>query len=148
MSAKTPDPAARMAELHATWNSCTGQNLPLILCDYAREFGYHQFIKAGFNEKDIVEVVRYLKRKIKEGTRLEGALRWSNCVGDICRFAEDLAMCRAEERNRKPPPTPLQRVLEQARPTAATMTPKDAQITARPVGELIANLRRAAGMEL
>lgn len=147
MTARREDPQSRMAALHAVWNLATGQNLPLILFDYEREHGYHQFIKAGFTEADILTVVRYLQRKIKEGTRLEGALRWSNCIGNITRFAEDLAMCKAEERNRKPAPTPLQRVMEQARPTAVQVKPEDAQITAKPVGELIANLRKAAGMQ-
>jgi hypothetical protein len=147
MSTRAIDPHANMAHLHAIWNSCTEQNLPLILFDYERESGYHRFTQAGFSEQDIVTVVRYLQRKIKEGTRLTGALRWSNCIGDICRFAEDLAFAKAEERNRKPATTPRERVLEQARPTVVPMTPKDAQITAKPVGELIANLKRAAGMQ-
>lgn len=147
MTAHYEDLHARIAQLHAVWNSATGQSLPLILFDYEREHGYYQFIKAGFTDRDIVTVVRYLQRKIKERTRMEGALRWSNCIGNITRFAEDLAMCKAEERNRKPAPTPLQRVLEQARPTAVQMKPEDAQIAARPVGELIANLRAAAGMQ-
>lgn len=133
-----------MAALHAVWNAATGQALPLIMCDYAREFGYHQFIEAGFGEPEIVEVVRYLKRKIKEGSRLEGSLRWSNCVGNICRFAEDLAMCRAEARNAKPPMTPLARVLEQARPTAVAVKPEDTQITAKPIAHFIQALREAA----
>jgi hypothetical protein len=146
MSTRTPDTNAHIASLHAMWNCATQQSLPLILFDYQREWGYHQFIKAGFTEQDILTVVRYLQRKIKEGTRLEGALRWSNCIGDITRFAEDLSFARAEERNRKPAPAPRERALEQLRPTAVTLKPEDTQNTGRPVGDLIADLRRAAGM--
>jgi hypothetical protein len=135
---------ARIAELHAVWNSATGQDLPLVLCDYAREFGYHQFIQAGFGGPEIETVVRYLKRKIKEGSRLDGCLRWSNCIGNITRFAEDLAMSRAEARNAKPPLTPKERVMEQARPTAVAMRPEATQITAKPIAHYIEALRRAA----
>lgn len=145
---RTPDIHARIAELHAVWNSATGQDLPLILCDYAREFGYHQFIQAGFGGDEIHTVVRYLKRKIKEGSRMDGALRWSNCLGNITRFAEDLAMAKAEARNAKPPPTAKDRVLEQARPTAVALRPEATAITAKPVGALIEELKKAAGMRV
>lgn len=131
-----------MIQLHRAWNMATGQELPLVLCDYAREFGYHQFIQAGFGEREIVEVVRYLKRKIKEGSRLEGALRWSNCIGNITRFAEDLAMAKAEIRNTKPPMTPKERVIQQARPTVTLH--HDTTNTAKPVSHWIAQLRHAA----
>ena len=145
MTAKAADTPARIKELHACWNSSTGQQLPLLMCDYAMEWGYVQFLNAGYSEPDIVTVVRYLKRKIKEGTRQEASLRWSNCIGNVLRFSEDLSFARAAERSYRQP-DPKERALEALRPTVAQMRPEDGRITARPVGDLIADLRKAAGM--
>jgi len=134
-----------MAHLHSIWNSVTGQSLPLVVCDYAREFGYHQFIKAGFTEADIMTVVRYLQSEIRQERRQPGALRWSNCIGNITRFAEDLELARGVLRNIKPAPTPKERALACLRPAVAQSGSLE-QNTAKPIGELIANLKRAAGM--
>lgn len=144
MSTRTSDPRAAMAHLHSIWNSVTGQTLPLIVCDYAREFGYHQFIQAGFGEKDIMTVVRYLQREIRQERRQPAALRWSNCIGNITRFAEDLELARGALRNAKPPPTPKERAIACLRPTVAQSGPLEQKVTARPVGDYIRALREAA----
>ena len=62
-----------LARLHEVWNQTTGQNLKLSLCDYQREWGYAQFVKAGFTEEDLRLVIRYLQAEIKAGNRNLGA---------------------------------------------------------------------------
>lgn len=140
----TPEILARITYLHTAWNGATGQDLRLRMFDYEREYGYQQFIKAGFTDKDMLTVVTYLQREIKKGNRLPGALRWSNCIGNLTRFEEDLSMARAEHRNAKPQPTAKQRVLQQARPTIVPMTPEQSQNTAQPISVYIEALRKAA----
>lgn len=134
----------RIQSLHAAWNAATGQDLKLRLCDYEREFGYNNLLQAGFNEQDIHTVVKYLQRKIKEGSRLMGSLRWANCIGDLCRFEEDLQFARAELKAMQPKATPRQRAVEQLRPTIVPMTPAQAQDTSKPVAHFLKQLREAA----
>lgn len=131
--------------LHTTWNRATGQNIPMGVCSYELEHGWHEFIKAGYTESDLLMVIAYLQREIRKGERKPAALRWRNCVGDILRFAEELELARGSMK-RKPPETPLARAMSQLRPVIADVTPQAAKSTAVPVSDLIANLKRAAGM--
>lgn len=137
----------KIQELHDTYCSLIGEKLSLGLGEYSRESFWQHYLKAGFNVADLRLVMRHLKREIHGERRNKGCLRFSNLIQQLDRFEEELVSARAEERNRKPAPTPLQRVLEQARPTAVQVKPEDAQITGRPVGDLISDLRRAAGMQ-
>jgi hypothetical protein len=134
-------------KLHAAWNRATGQNLPMGVCSYELEHGYHQFLKAGYSEPEMLLVVNYLQAEIRKGNRKPAALRWRNCIGDVLRFAEELELARGAQRNKKPE-TPIARAMRQLRPVAADVTPNDHKPTAVPVGDLIANLKRAAGMAL
>jgi hypothetical protein len=141
------DMPAKIRHVHDFWCVATGQQLRLGICDAFRERAWFDFIQAGFTEHDVLAVVTHLRREIGNGTRNPGALKFSNMIAQLDRFEEDLEVAKATARNRKTAPTPRERVLEQARPTVVPMTPKDAQITAKPVGELIAELRRSAGMQ-
>lgn len=136
----------KLTGLHEHYCELTGFRIRQSVGELNRSHSWYLFNQYGFTDDDLVAVVRYLQRKIKDGSRNAGALKFDNLIVQLDRFEEDLGLARAEERNRKPAPTPRERVLEQARPTVVPMTPKDAQITAKPVGELIANLKRAAGM--
>lgn len=112
------------------------------MCDYEREHGWHEFIQSGYTKDDLAQVVRYLQREIQEGNRQPAALRWSNVVGNLCRFAEEQELARAEARKKKP--TAKDKVLEQARPVVAKIKPSDAKVTSRPVSEVIKAMRKAA----
>ena len=133
--------------LHAAWNRATGQHIPLGVCSYEIEHGWFTFLKAGYTVSDLELVVRYIQAEIRKGERKPAALRWSNCIGDILRFAEELELAIGETR-RKPKPTAFARALGQLRPTVAAVTPQQAQVTAVPIGQLIENLKRAAGMAI
>lgn len=106
-----------------------------------REQGWHAFIRAGFTEADLREVVVWLRARIKIGKRDIGSLRFSSLILNLDRFDEELGLCRAERRNLRPAATPKQRVIEQARPT---VSPGPCEDTARPVAFWIEQLRKAA----
>jgi len=134
-----------ITQLHAAWNSATGQHIPLGVCSYEIEHAWHQFLKAGYTEDDLKMVVVYLQAEIKKGERKPAALRFSNCIGDVLRFSEELELARGALRQ-KPKPTSLDRAMHQLRPTVAHVTPDENRSTAVPISTLIANLKAAAGM--
>jgi hypothetical protein len=144
MTARKVDMTAQIAEIHALFCVATGVQLRVGIGEYNREAAWARFLNAGFTPADLLLVVKYLQRKIREGTRNIGSLRFSNLVDRLEIFEESLSMAKADERNRKPPMTPLARVLEQARPTAVAVKPEDTQITAKPIGAYIQALREAA----
>lgn len=129
------DITKQIEELHAAWNAATGQQLRLRSFDYQQQWGYHQFIKAGFSIDDLRVVVAYLQKAIKKGTRLEGSLRWSNCVGDVLRFDEDLSAARAALRVKQP--TPKDRIVRQYERPVGEGTPALTPMTAKSAGEWI-----------
>lgn len=92
-------------------------------------------------------MVRYLKAQVAKGERKPAALRWSNVCGSLLRFEEELELANGAKRQ-KPPVSAVQRAVNTLRPTVAQVTPKDAQSSAVHVGVLIANLKRAAGMNV
>lgn len=134
-------------KLHSTWNQLTGQRIPMGVCSYELEYGWLDFIKAGYTENDLQMVVRYLQAEIRKGDRKPAALRWSNCVKDVLRFAEELELARGSMR-RVRPRTPIETAMAAFRPTVAAVTPNETKVTARPVSELIENLKKAAGMRV
>lgn len=139
------DTRTAISALHAAWNRETGQSLRMGICSYELEHGYWQFLNAGHTEAEMATVIRYLRSQIAQDKRQPAALRWSNVMGNEMRFAEELELAIGETR-RKPKPTALARALGQLRPTVAALTPQQAQVTAVPIGQLIENLKRAAGM--
>lgn len=142
----SPSFQAEAAKLHAAYNEITGSNLRVGIGEYSRERCWFDFIKAGFTEDDLRCVVRHLRREIKESRRQPSCLKFSNLVEHLERFEEDLGMARAKER--KAPAPVHQRALNQLRPTVTAVTPNETKVTARPVSELIENLKKAAGMRV
>lgn len=128
-------------EAHAAFCTATGQQLRLGIGEYSREIAWARFLSAGFTAADVLLVVTHLQRKIREGERRIGALRFSNLIEPLERFEEELSLAKAEQRNAKPAPTPRERVIQVFRPAVAS---ENTQSTARPVGDYIAALREAA----
>ena len=140
----TPDMNALVRDYHAAFCGTTGINLRIGIGEYNREAAWFRIIQAGFTLDDVQLVSRHLMRKVKEGTRNIGAVRFSNLIERPDVFEEELGMARAELRNSKSQPTAKQRVLQQARPTIVPMTPDQTQNTAKPVSAYIDALRKAA----
>lgn len=106
-----------------------------------RERAWCEFLKAGFDENDLREVLSWLRLRIKIGKRDIGCLRFSALIGCTDRFNEELGLARAERRNARPLVTPKEKALAQLRPGASNARE---QMTAKPIGEWIKKLREAA----
>lgn len=132
---------------HETFCRETGVSLRLGLGEYFREQAWARFIKLGFKVEDLQLVCRYLKSQILQAKRNAGALRFSNLIERPEMFEEELQLARGAQRQ-KPKPTALGRAMQQLRPTVTPVTPHETRVTAVPVSELIANLKRAAGMSV
>jgi hypothetical protein len=79
-----------LEQLHQTYCRLTGQNLSL---RFDRERLWFEFLRAGFTLADLVQVVRYLQREIRQARRNVGALKLSNLL-QLDRFEEDLNISR------------------------------------------------------
>lgn len=141
----TPDIQPQIDFLQTTWNKLSGQNLTHRGVINPRGEAWFRFIKAGFGVNDLEFLLIWLKRQIREEKRLPGALRFSTLIGDTFKFEEELSLARAESRNLKPAPTPKERVVQAFSPK---VTELPAAMTARAISELIAELKRSAGMSV
>jgi hypothetical protein len=99
-----PQPIAeRIVALHQWYCLALTVSAPL---NQAFERYWYDWLKAGYNGKQLARVIRYIQRQIALGKRNEGALKLSNLL-NVERFAEDLMIV---ERNRDPerklPPLP------------------------------------------
>lgn len=130
--------ASVIAECEDTYYRMTGFKRPRGLL--ANVIWWRGWLKAGFTVSDLECVIRYLQRHIKAGKRNPGALKLSNLIDRPEFFAEELGMAQDEARNHKPVPTPRETVVQQFRRAPEPQATKDA----RPVGDYIAELRKAA----
>lgn len=121
----------------------TGRPIRIAAIISGREHGWMEFINAGYKLSDLEEVILWIKQGILAGKRYQGALKFRTLIANLDTFDDELATCHAEKRNAKPQPTSRERVLSQARPTV--MESVSADVTAKPIGEYIAELRRAVG---
>ena len=124
--------------LHHEYCRLVGFNLALTI---ERHYWWTAWLARGWTMEDLRLVIRYLQQQIKEGKRNSGALKWSNLIQDANRYEEDLQMARAEQRNRRPPPAPLERVIGQWSPKIAPGDPKGSAIH---ISKVIEAMREAA----
>jgi hypothetical protein len=82
------NPPAIAQSLHAVYCRETGLEIPLRM---GRDRAWHEFLRAGFCEADLVLVIRFLRKGIARGERNQGALRFRK-----------LAMARKALRPREP----------------------------------------------
>lgn len=83
--------------LHKLYIDLTGINLPLPVSQY---WIWEQFIARGHGEDQLRIVIKYLKRGISNQERRGGCLKFTNLLGDIDHFAEELAMAQKEFRKK------------------------------------------------
>src|ERR1051326_3472436 len=100
MNNPTPPLAFQIQQLHRTYGQLTGQNLSL---RFDRERLWYEFLRAGFTEADLVQVVAYLQKEIRHARRNIGALKLSNLL-QLDRFEEDLHISRVRLRPAADPP--------------------------------------------
>lgn len=101
-----------------------------------------EFVKQ-FTVEDLELVIVWLKELIRKGQRREEALLFRNLIQDPYKFEEDLAMAKAWKRNR-PIFTNKDRVVASMHPVVAQVKPSDGKITAKPISQLINEMRQAA----
>src|SRR6186997_3305124 len=97
---------SQIQQLHQTYCRLTAQNLSL---RFDRERLWYEFLRAGFTAPDLIQVVVYLQKEIRQTRRNVGALKLSNLL-QLDRFEEDLNISRVRL---GPPPPP-------AKPASAT----------------------------
>lgn len=124
--------------LHSAYCRLVGE-MPLTL---DRIYWWNHWIQNGWSEKELSLVIRSIQSGISKGKRNQGALRWSNLIQRADNFSEELAMARAEERNRPKPVTAKERAVAQLRPG---YQPPKAGGAVRSVADVIEAMRRAAG---
>lgn len=134
-------PLPEITRLHAVFCAITGAELRLGLGEFMRERGWADYLRAGFTEADLRLVIAYLQRQIRCGDRRPGALKWSNLIGDLSRFEEDLQLARAAHRVKAPTAQERVRALRE-RPINGIQAGAN-QSNTKSVGELIAALRAA-----
>jgi hypothetical protein len=81
---------SQIQQLHQTYCRLTAQNLSL---RFDRERLWYEFLRAGFTAPDLIQVVVYLQKEIRQTRRNVGALKLSNLL-QLDRFEEDLNISR------------------------------------------------------
>ena len=100
MNSSAPSMDSQIQELHQTYCRLTGQNLSL---RFDRERLWYEFLRAEFTERDLIQVVGYLQKEIRQTRRNVGALKLSNLL-QLDRFEEDLHISRVRLRPAVTPP--------------------------------------------
>lgn len=94
--------ASDVEAMHGLYCELTGQQ------GFGLRFGrdrvWWEWMQNGWGEDELRLVVRYLRKGIAEGKRNQGALKFSNLIGQPDRFEEDLLEARRvlNARPRKP----------------------------------------------
>lgn len=126
---------AAIAELHRAYCELIGEEIPLTM---DREYAWSVFRSRGYGADELRLVVFEVRRAIDRQERKPGALKFRNLIVNIDWFDEDLAEARANLRNRRPPPSAKERVLEQSGRPAGVRTG-----TARTVETVVSNVANA-----
>lgn len=126
----------RIQQAHALYCQLTGQRVSL---RFDRERLWYELFKAGFDERDVQRVIRYLQREIRERRRNVGALKLSNLLQPD-RFEEDLNISRVQLH----PSTPPNAVSRPAQPTPPH--PQDTEAARQRSLQILAKFRAEHGM--
>lgn len=129
----------KIRELHEAYVQETGYSIPLTM---DREASWFEWVKRGFSVEDLVGLIRWHKWLKKTGLPAR-SLKFRSIVANIDYAEEDLAEIRA--RNRIPKPKPNRdEVLRATGRVAPDGAPEP--VYAKPTEEIIAQLRKAAGL--
>ena len=100
MNSQAPSMDSQIQKLHQAYCRFTGQNLSL---RFDRERLWYEFLRVGFTERDLIQVVGYLQKEIRQTRRNVGALKLSNLL-QLDRFEEDLNISHVRLRPAANPP--------------------------------------------
>lgn len=105
-------------QLHDTYIARTGLEIVLNMARERLWADWLTWSSDTWTPDDLTLTIRYLKTEIAKGNRNEGALKYSNLIGNPERFEEDLALARKEHRH-----DPYQRRRTPSAPVKPTPTP-------------------------
>lgn len=88
-----------------------------------REMAWLEFIRRKYQPEDLVLTIHWIQGEIKATRRHPAALKFSNLLGDIYKFEEDLQMALAAMRNARKVQGAREKTLSLLRPIAAQETP-------------------------
>ena len=123
----------RIQQAHALYGRLTGQRVSL---RFDRERLWYELFRAGFNEGDLQQVIRYLQREIRQGRRNVGALKLSNLL-QLDRFEEDLNISRVRLYPPKVPAT--------SPPAQSSGSPQEDQAARQRALQILARFRAEQG---
>lgn len=90
-----PNAMQLVKELHATYVARSGYEITL---NMQRENAWREWCQFGdwkWMPEDLARVIGYLRAQIRNDKRNDGALKFSNLIGQPDKFEEDLALARA-----------------------------------------------------
>lgn len=102
---------------------CQLSGLPVPYTHY-HEYSWGVWLHYGFTKDDLEPVIRYIKKRIRDGRRERESLMFRNLIAHPETFADDLAMARATLR---------QPVIDQARQSVLTASGRSAEAVSQPV---------------
>lgn len=86
-------------QLHDTYIARTGLEIVLNMARERLWADWLTWSSDTWTPDDLTLTIRYLKTEIAKGNRNEGALKFSNLIGNPERFEEDLALARKDHRH-------------------------------------------------
>lgn len=107
----TDNPSDSFLPILSEYTRLTGRKAPVTIYDSI----LFPFVRAGFGADDMRLVVEFI---LRENTKnhFKYGLKLGTLIGDLVRFNDLLEEAKAKERNRRPAPTPKEKVLSQFRP--------------------------------
>ncbi len=99
----------------------------------SKEFAWGNWSKHGFNEADLVQVLRYLRKQVKAGQRKPASMLFRNLIEYPENFEQELCLSKEAIINGKRSESPKAAILR------ATGRPTQPEQPARPVGQVIRN---------
>lgn len=133
------DVQKQINELHDAYVQETGFALPM---DMAREADWYEWVKRGITVDDLIALIKKHKWLKRNGLPAR-SLKFRSLVGRVDFAEEDLAEMRANGRTPKPQPN-RDEVLRATGRVAPDGAPEP--VYAKPSEEIIAQLRKAAGL--
>jgi hypothetical protein len=117
-----------IVQLHHLYRQLTGLQITL---DFSRENTWGYWCAKGWTAEDLRLVVAHIKNEIRAQRRFPASLRFSNLVGQVDRFEEDLAEARARSRGSRVDPARASVLRATGRPGAPPPP------SARPASQII-----------
>jgi len=103
---------------------------------------WHDWARCGWGQEELRLVVRYLLIGIEQGKRNNGCLKFSNLVGQVDKFEEDLFEARRVLKARKPKPALVERVQQVGSAQRIVEVPPE-ELPPMDVGKFFEDLRRS-----